>query len=164
VQSPYGAILRPDVPGRYFEQFAVGEIITHEVTRTVTEVDNILFSTMTMNPQPLHIDYEAAAKSIHGRPLVNGMFTLALLVGLTVSDTTLGTTEGNLGFQQVDYLAPVFYGDTLRAETEVLAARPSQSRPDFGIVSFEHRAFNQSGTIVLRARRSALMRRQSARP
>src|ERR1051325_4951114 len=98
--------------GRYFEEFSVGDVIRHEITRTVTEGDNILFSAMTMNPQPLHLDYEAAAASIHGRPLVNGMFTLSLMMGLSVFETTLGTTEGNLGFQQVDFPVPVFYGDT----------------------------------------------------
>ena len=148
------------MPGRYFEDFSVGDVIAHEITRTVTEGDNVLFSTMTMNPQPLHLDYEAAAASIHGRPLVNGMFTLSLLVGLTVLETTLGTTEGNLGFQQVDFPIPVFYGDTIRAQTEVLEVRASKSRPAHGIVYFEHRALNQKGQIVVRARRAALMRRR----
>ncbi len=150
------------MPGRYFEEFAVGDVIAHEITRTVTEGDNILFSTMTMNPQPLHLDYEAAAASIHGRPLVNGMFTLSLLLGISVLEATLGTTEGNLGFQRVDFPVPVFYGDTIHAETEVLDVRTSRSRPAFGIVTFEHRAINQAGHIVVRARRSALMRRKPA--
>lgn len=146
------------MPGRYLEEFVVGEVIRHETTRTVTEVDNVLFSTMTMNPQPLHLDYEFAAKSIHKRPLVNGMFTFSMLMGLTVSETTLGTTEGNLGFEDVKFPAPVFYGDTIRGETEVLAVRPSKSRPTTGIVNFEHRAINQAGVVVVICRRAALIR------
>lgn len=146
------------MPGRYLEQFTVGEVIRHETTRTITEVDNVLFSTMSMNPQPLHLDYEFAARSIHGRPLVNGMFTFALMMGLTVSETTLGTTEGNLGFEDVQFPNPVFYGDTIRVETEVLGVRPSKSRPGTGIVQFEHRAMNQAGKVVVRCRRAGLMR------
>jgi acyl dehydratase len=146
------------MPGRYFEEFSVGEVIRHETTRTITEVDNVLFSTMTMNPQPLHLDYEFAARSIHKRPLVNGMFTFALMMGLTVSETTLGTTEGNLGFDDVQFPNPVFYGDTIHVESEVLAVRASQSRPGMGIVRFEHRAINQNGQIVVRCRRAGLMR------
>jgi acyl dehydratase len=146
------------MPGKHFEEFVVGETIRHETTRTVTETDNIIFSTMSMNPQPLHLDYEFAAQSMHGKPLVNGMFTFALMMGLTVNETTLGTTEGNLGFEKVEFPGPVFYGDTIRAESEVLSARASASRPGLGIVQFEHRALNQRGEVVVRCRRSGLMR------
>lgn len=148
------------MPGRYFEEFVVGEVIRHPITRTITETDNLLFSTLTMNPQPLHLDYHFAAKSMHGRPLVNGMFTLSLMMGLTVAETTLGTTEGNLGFEQIEFPAPVFFGDTIRVETEVLAARGSKSRPHLGIVTFEHRAINQDGAIVVKCRRAGLIRRK----
>ncbi|NYT26073.1 MaoC family dehydratase [Alcaligenaceae bacterium] len=155
------------MPGRYLEEFTVGEVIHHAATRSVTEVDNILFSTLSMNPQPLHLDYHFAAQSIHGKPLVNGMFTFALMMGLTVNETTLGTTEGNLGFEKVGFPNPVFYGDTIRAETEVLAVRPSRSRPGLGIVSFRHSAINQHGDIVVTCERAGLMRtrgHQDAQP
>jgi len=146
--------------GRHLEEFTVGEVIRHEITRTITETDNILFCSLTMNPQPLHIDYEFAAKSIHKRPLVNGMYTLSLMMGLTVTETTLGTTEGNLGFEMIEFPTPVFYGDTVRIETEVLETRASRSRPGLGIVRFEHRAINQQGKIVVRCRRAGLVRRK----
>ena len=152
------------MPGRYLEEFVVGEVIHHETTRTITEVDNVIFSTMTMNPQPLHLDYHFAAQSIHKKPLVNGMFTLSLMMGLTVAETTLGTTEGNLAFELVEFPNPVFYGDTIRVETEVLAVRASKSRPDLGIVNFEHRAINMDGKVVVRARRAGLMRSISLKP
>jgi len=148
------------MPGRYFEELPVGEVIRHQVTRTVTEADNILFCSITINVQPLHIDYHFAEKSMHRRPLVNGMYTLSLMMGITVPETTLGTTEGNLGFEGVEFPAPVFYGDTIRVESEVIAARLSKSRPNLGIVTFEHRAINQDGAVVVRCRRSGLMRRK----
>ena len=147
------------MPGRYYEQFEIGQVIPHEVRRTVTEVDNITFSTMSMNPQRLHLDYEFAKDSIHGKPLVNGMFTFALMMGLTVNETTQGTTEGNLGFEKVEFPNPVFYGDTIRAETEVLGKRESGSRPQLGIVQFEHRALNQRDEVVVRCKRAGLMRK-----
>lgn len=146
------------MPGRYLEEYTVGDVIRHETTRTVTEVDNIFFSTMTMNPQPLHLDYEFAAKSTHKQPLVNGMFTFALMMGLTVNETTFGTTEGNLGFEMIEFPNPVYYGDTIRAESEVLGVRPSKSKPGLGIVNFEHRAINQQGKVVVRCKRAGLMR------
>lgn len=146
------------MPGRYFEEFEVGEVISHEMTRTVTEVDNILFSSLTLNVQPLHIDYHFAAKSSHGQPLVNGMFTFSLMMGITVPETTLGTTEGNLGFSDVAFPAPVYYGDTIRVETEILETRASKSKPGLGIVQFEHRAVNQDGKVVVSCRRAGLMR------
>jgi len=148
--------------GLYFEELEVGTVVRHELTRTITESDNIAFSMMTMNPQPLHIDYVEAAKSIHGKPLVNGMYTLSLMMGLTVIETTLGTTEGNLGFEGIEFPNPVFYGDTIRVETEVLGSRASASRPKLGIVTFEHRAINQDGKVVVRAKRAGLMRRKDA--
>jgi acyl dehydratase len=127
----------------------------------VTETDNVLVTTLTLNPARLHLDHHHAADDTEfGRPLVNSMFTLALLVGMSVLETTHGTTIANLGFENVDFPAPVFCGDTLYAESEVVAARASGSRPDAGIVAFEHRAFNQDGTLVCRARRNALMQRR----
>jgi acyl dehydratase len=145
--------------GRWFEELPVGLLVTHALTRTVTETDNVLFTTMTMNPQPLHLDAEFAAGTEFGQRLVNSMFTVALLVGMTVPELTHGTTVANLGFEEIVFPAPVFHGDTIRAETEVVAARESASRPDAGIVTFEHRATNQRGELVCRCRRSALMRR-----
>ena len=148
--------------GRYFEEFEPGEVIRHAITRTVTEVDNILFSSITINNQPLHIDYDFASRSMHGKPLVNGMYTLSLMMGITVPETTLGTTEGNFGFSDISFPAPVFYGDTIRVETEVLEKRLSKSRPGLGIVSFEHRALNQDSKVVVRCRRAGLMRCKEA--
>ena len=151
--------------GRWFEELEVGMVIPHALTRTVTESDNVVFSTMTMNPARLHLDAEYAANETEfGRPLVNSLFTLGLLVGITVLETTHGTTIANLGFQQVTFPAPVFAGDTIHAETEVTAARESRSRPDAGIVTFEHRAFNQRDELVCQATRDALMHRRPAEP
>jgi acyl dehydratase len=147
-------------PGRYFEDLHEGLVIEHAITRTVTETDNLLFTTMTMNPQPLHLDVEFAAETEFGKPLVNSLFTLGLVVGLTVYETTLGTTIANLGFQTVDFPKPVFAGDTLHVTTRVLEARQSRSRPGAGIVTFEHAARNQRDEIVCVARRSALMHRR----
>jgi acyl dehydratase len=146
--------------GRWFEDLEVGAVIPHALTRTVTETDNVLMTTLTLNPARLHLDHEYAAETEFGRPLVNSMFTLALLVGMSVLETTHGTTVANLGFEEVAFPAPVFCGDTLHAETEVVAARPSGSRPGAGIVTFEHRAFNQDDRLVCRARRNALMHRR----
>jgi acyl dehydratase len=147
--------------GLWFEDLEVGLVVLHAITRTVTESDNVLFSTMTMNPAALHLDaHYAATETEFGRPLVNSLLTLSMLVGISVHETTHGTTVANLGFEKVDFPAPVFVGDTLFAETEVVAARPSGSRPEAGIVTFEHRAFNQDDTLVCRARRLALMHRQ----
>jgi acyl dehydratase len=147
------------VAGRYFEQWSVGDHIRHEVRRTVTETDNLLFSTMTHNPQPLHIDAEYAAKSEFGRIVVNGTFTFALMVGLSVSDTTLGTLIANLGYDKVVMPAPVFIGDTLHAQSEVVAARASRSRPNAGIVTFRHELLNQRDEIVCQCLRMALIGR-----
>lgn len=148
--------------GRHFEEFTVGDVYVHVPSRTVTETDNVLFSTMTMNPQPLHLDAEFARTTEHGRPVVNGMFTLALMMGLTVYDTTLGTTLGNLGFSSIDFHRPVFAGDTLTAETEVIGVRPSRSKPDRGIVEFEHRARNQRGELLITCRRAGMILRKEA--
>src|SRR6185312_5108749 len=126
--------------GRWFEEWQVGERIVHEIRRTVTEPDNLLFSTMTHNPQPLHLDLEAAKASEFGQILVNGTFTFALMIGLSVGDTTVGTLVANLGYDKVVMPEPVFIGDTLHADTEVVSVRESRSRPHAGIVTFQHQA------------------------
>jgi acyl dehydratase len=144
--------------GRYFDQWAVGETMTHDIRRTVTETDNLLFSTMTHNPQPLHIDAEAAKASEFGQILVNGTFTFALMVGLSGGDTTLGTLIANLGEEKLVHPRPVFIGDTLRAETEVTDLRPSKSRQGAGVVTFTHRLLNQRSEIVCQCLRMVLIR------
>lgn len=143
--------------GRYLEEFREGETFVHEPSRTITESDNVLFCSLTMNPQPLHLDHAFAAATEHGQPLVNGIFTLGLVLGLSVHDTTLGTTLGNLGFGELRYDGPVYVGDTITAETTVLSVRRSRSRPDRGIVEFEHRGRNQRGETILTCRRSGMM-------
>jgi acyl dehydratase len=150
------------VSGRYFDEWQVGDRIEHPIRRTVTETDNLLFSTMTHNPQPLHIDAEAARASEFGRILVNGTFTFALMVGLSVGETTLGTLIANLGYDKVVMPAPVFIGDTLRATSEVVQLRESTSRPAAGIVTFAHALLNQRDEVVCRCTRAALLHR--ARP
>lgn len=146
------------MPGKYFEDLPVGAVFTHQPSRTVTETDNLLITTLTMNPQPLHLDAEYAAQTEFGKILVNSMFTVSLVVGLSVGDTTLGTTIGNLGFEKIEFPKPVFVGDTITVETRVLEARRSKSRTDAGIVLFEHIGTNQRGEVVCRAKRNALMR------
>jgi acyl dehydratase len=141
----------------WFEQLEPGLRVEHAITRTVTEADNVLFTTMTMNPQPLHLDAEFAARTEFGRPLVNSLFTLGLVVGLSVHELTLGTTVANLGFTRVDFPLPVFAGDTIHVVTEVTEARRSRSRPDTGIVTFEHHGFNQRDETVCIAVRAAMM-------
>jgi acyl dehydratase len=143
--------------GRWFEDLTPGLVIDHAVTRTVTESDNTLFSVLTMNPQPLHLDESFAATTEFGTRLVNSLFTLSLLIGLSVFETTHGTTVANLGFEEIAFPAPVFPGDTIHAQSEVASARPSASRPGQGIVVFDHRGFNQRDELVARCRRSALM-------
>lgn len=145
--------------GRFFGQWKVGDRIVHEIRRTVTETDNLLINTLTHNPQPLHLDAEYAAATEFGRIVVNGLFTLALMVGISVNDTTLGTLVANLGYDQVKMPKPVFIGDTLRVETEVVETRGSKSRPDAGIVTFRLRAFNQRDELVCEALRSVMMKR-----
>jgi acyl dehydratase len=150
------------MPGRFFDEWQIGDRIAHAVTRTVTETDNVLISTLTHNPQPLHLDHEIAGASEFGRPLVNSIFTFGLMVGVSVSDTTLGTLVANLGYDELTFPAPVFIGDTLRSETEVTALRESKSRPSAGIVTFEHKSFNQRGELVARCLRTALLAKKPA--
>lgn len=148
--------------GRFFDQWSIGDVIEHDIRRTVTETDNLLFSTMTHNPQPLHLDIEAAKASEFGQILVNGTFTFSLMIGLSVGDTTLGTLVANLGYDRLVMPHPVFLGDTLYATSEVIALKESKSRPNAGIVTFLHRCINQRGQIVCQSERSALIKRQSA--
>ena len=148
--------------GLYFDQFSIGQRFVHEVRRTVTDMDNMLFSTLTMNPAAIHIDHEYAKGTEFGRPLMNSLFTLGLVVGLSVIDTTFGTTVGNLGFEHTSFPKPVFSGDTIRAETEVMALRESKSRPTQGLVTFLHVAYNQHDDIVCKCQRVALMMKTPA--
>lgn len=148
--------------GRYYDEWQVGDRLDHEIRRTVTETDNLLFSTMTHNPQPLHIDVEAAKASEFGRILVNGTFTFALMVGLSVGDTTLGTLVANLGYDKLVMPKPVFLGDTLRARTEIVDLKDSKSRPGAGIVTFRHELINQRDEIVCQCLRPALLHRTPA--
>jgi acyl dehydratase len=150
------------MPGLFYEDFEVGAVFQHAVRRTVTESDNVLFSTMTLNPQPLHLDEEFSRGTMHGQRLVNSIFTLGLVVGLTVAETTLGTTLGNLGFEEVVFPKPVFHGDTIRAETEILEKRESRSRTDSGIVWFAHSGYNQRDELVCRCRRAGLIVKRPA--
>ena len=148
--------------GRFFDEWVVGERIEHPIRRTVTETDNLLFSTMTHNPQPLHLDHEVAAASDFGKPLVHSIFTFGLMVGVSVSDTTLGTLVANLGYDKLIFPNPVFAGDTLRSETECIAVRESKSRANAGIVTWAHRSFNQRDELVCECTRSALLLRSPA--
>ncbi|MCJ0762495.1 MaoC family dehydratase [Variovorax terrae] len=148
--------------GLYFEEFSPGQQFNHDWTRTVTEMDNVMFSSLTMNVQPLHLDAHFAAKTEFGKPLVNSLFTLGLMIGMTVNDTTLGTTVANLGMTDVAFPKPVFAGDTIHVQTRVLSVRESQSRPRAGIVEFEHFALNQRDEVVARCKRSALMHKRPA--
>ena len=146
--------------GLYFEEFFEGQVFEHDITRTVTEMDNVLFTALTHNPQPLHLDEEFAKKTEFGQRLVNSLFTLGLMIGVSVGDTTLGTTIGNLGMSDVKFPKPVFAGDTLRARTKVVSVRESKSRPDAGLVEFEHTALKQTGEVVCTCRRMAFMRKK----
>jgi acyl dehydratase len=148
--------------GLYFEEFSEGQVFEHAMTRTVTEMDNVLFTTLTMNPQPLHLDAEFARTTEFGRPLVNSIFTLGLVIGMTVGDTTLGTTIANLGMSDVRFPKPVFHGDTIHARTTVVATRRSKSRSDAGIIEFEHVGLNQRSEEVAICRRAALMKTKPA--
>ena len=148
--------------GRFFEQWQVGDRVAHEVTRTVTETDNVLVSALTHNPQPMHLDHEAAAASEFGQPLVNSIYTFGLMVGVSVSDTTLGTLVANLGYDKLTFPSPVFVGDTLRSESECLEVRESKSRPNAGIVTWQHRSFNQRNELVCQCTRSALLLKKPA--
>lgn len=148
--------------GRYYDELVEGWHAAHDIRRTVTDTDNVLITTLTHNPQPLHLDAEYAAGTEFGRVVVNSIFTFGLMVGVSVGDTTLGTLVANLGFDAVVFPKPVFVGDTLRTETTVVERRESKSRPDAGIVVFEHRSYNQRNEEVARCRRTALMRRRPA--
>ena len=150
------------MPGLYLEEFVVGHVFRHELSKTITEADNMWFSHLTMNPQPLHIDRHFAEGTQWGRPLVNSIFTLGLVIGLSVQDTTLGTTIGNVGMSETVFPHPVFHGDTVRCETEVRSVRPSRSKPDRGVVEFVHRGLNQDDVLVARCVRQAMMRTKPA--
>jgi len=148
--------------GLYFEELTVGRVFDHAWTRTVTEMDNVLFSSLTMNVQPLHLDEEFASKTEFGQRIVNSLFTLGLMIGITVNDTTLGTTVANLGMTDVKFPKPVFHGDTIRVRTEIVDKRESKSRDDSGIVFFRHYGINQRDEIVCDAQRAGLMLKRSA--
>lgn len=148
--------------GLWFEELEVGRTYRHPITRTVTESDNILFSCLTMNPQPLHIDRHFSEKTEWGQPLMNSLFTLGLMIGISVNDLTVGTIVANLGMTEVKFPAPLFQGDTIHVETLVAGKRESKSRPDAGIVEFEHKAYKQDGTLVAQCRRQVLMRKKPA--
>ncbi|MBV9734877.1 MAG: MaoC family dehydratase [Acidisphaera sp.] len=149
--------------GRYFEELTEGLVIDAEWTRTITETDNLLFTSLTMNPAKLHLDADYMKGTEFGRPIVNSLFTLGLAIGMSVHNTTLGTTIANLGMTEVRFPAPVFCGDTIHVLSTVVSARPSKSRPDAGIVTFRHEAFNQRDTLVATCERAALMLRRPAR-
>lgn len=148
------------MPGLYLEEFEPGRVFEHEIRRTITEMDNTLFSCLTHNPQPLHIDHHFAAQTEWGKPLVNSLFTLGVMIGISVNDTTIGTTIGNLGMTDVKFPKPVFHGDTIRVRTEILSRRESKSRPDAGIVEFKHTALNQRDEIVAECVRQGMMRKR----
>lgn len=147
------------MPGLYFEEFSVGQIFKHGIRRTITESDNVWFSALTHNPAPLHLDAEYMKTSEFGERIVNSCLTLAFMVGISVGDTTVGTTVANLGWDEVRFPKPLFHGDTIRIETEVLETRDSKSRPENGIVTFAHRAYNQHDDLVGECKRTALMLR-----
>ena len=147
--------------GMYFEDFTPGLLYEHRLRRTVTQMDNMLFSNMTLNPQPLHIDVEFCEKETEwGKPLMNSLFTLGLMIGMSVNDLTVGTTIANLGMTDVRFPNPLFEGDTIRSTTEIVGKRESKSRPDAGILEFHHRAYKQDGTLVAECRRQAFMKKR----
>ena len=146
--------------GHYFEEFEIGKVFEHTIRRTVTEMDNTWFSCLTHNPQPLHIDREFCAGTEWGQPLMNSLFTLGLMIGIAVNDTTMGTTIANLGMTEVRFPAPLFHGDTVRVTTEVIGKRESRSRPDAGIVELHHRAYKQTGALVAECKRQAFIYRK----
>jgi acyl dehydratase len=150
------------MPGIYFDEAQVGQIIPHRLTRTVTEADNVLFCAITHNPQPLHLDAEYAKNTEFGQRVFNSMYTVAFACGVSVEDTTLGTLVVNLGFGEMKFPKPVFINDTLRVETLIKDKRESKSRPDAGIVTFEHRVYNQRGDLVCTILRIALLQRRNS--
>ena len=154
---------REDVmAGQYYDQLEVGMLIKHELGRTLTEFDNVLFSSLTLNNQPLHINADFAEKTEFGKPIINGIFTMGVVVGITVGDLTAGTIVANLGYENVKHPKPMFAGDTLYVETEITARRESKSRPDAGIVTMRHIGRNQHGDITIEVTRSALFLRRPA--
>lgn len=150
------------MPGLYYEECEVGKVIKHALSRTITEADNVFFCTMTHNPQPLHLDAEYARHTEFGQRVVNSMLTVSLAVGVSVEDTTLGTLVANLGYNDMRFPKPVFLNDTLRIETEIQQARESKSRPNAGIVTYEHRVSNQHGDIVCTFLRTALIQKRAS--
>ena len=148
--------------GLYLDEFSVGQVISHPLRKTITESDNMLFSVMTLNPQPLHIDFDFAEKSEWGKPLVNSLFTLGLMIGISVNDITVGTTVANLGMKDTVFPHPLFHGDTVRVETTVISVRESKSKADRGIVEMEHRAYNQDDVLVAKCLRQAMMMKRKA--
>jgi acyl dehydratase len=149
--------------GMYFEDFEPGQVYEHKLRRTVTQMDNMLFSNMTLNPQPLHIDrHFCETETEWGQPLMNSLFTLGLMIGMSVNDLTVGTTIANLGMAEVKFPNPLFEGDTVHSSTEVIGKRESRSRPDAGILEFHHRAFKQDGTLVAECKRQAFMKKRPA--
>jgi acyl dehydratase len=149
--------------GLYFDDFVPGTLFKHRLTRTVTEMDNVLFSNMTLNPQPLHIDRHFCERETEwGQPIMNSLFTLGLMIGISVNDLTVGTTIANLGMSEVKFPHPLFHGDTVNCTTEIIGKRESKSRPDAGIVELHHRAYNQDGKLVAECRRQAFMRMRPA--
>ncbi len=148
------------MPGKYFEDLEPGQRIRHALGRTVTEMDNILFCALTMNTQPLHVNADFASRTQFGRPIVNGIFTMGLVVGMTVPELTEGTIIANLSYEQVVHPRPVFHGDTIYVETEVLEKRPSRSKPDRGIVKLKHTGRNQHGEVVIELVRTVLFKRR----
>jgi acyl dehydratase len=151
--------------GLWLEELTPGLVVQHVIRRTITEADNVLFTSITMNPAWVHLDFDYAERETQfKKPLVNSMLTVAMVVGISVHETTLGTTVANLGFDAITFPAPLFHGDTIHVETEVLAARRSASRPGQGVVTFEHRAYNQHDELVCRAVRQALMLERPADP
>ncbi len=148
--------------GMYFEEFEVGQVIKHPLSRTVTEMDNVLFSSLTMNTQPLHLDEEFSKTTQHGQRIVNSIFTLGLMVGMSVTTLTLGTTLGNLSMTDIKFPRPVLHGDTLRAETRIIDKRESRTKPDRGVVTFEDHAYNQRGEEVASCRRVGMIIKRPA--
>jgi acyl dehydratase len=148
------------VQGLYLEDFKVGRVFEHPLRRTVTEMDNTLFSCLTHNPQPLHIDHEFSKSTEFGKPLMNSIFTLGLMIGIAVNDTTMGTTIANLGMTETKFPGPVFHGDTLHFTSEVMSTRESKSRPDAGVLELLHKGYNQKGELIAECRRQLLVRRR----